>query len=161
MIRLLFVLLLSLGPLVNAHAEDAADELAREMNDLQQNMQKVLEQVQKRAQVDPSPGGFNVDRAREKVVRLASDDRFLRAAQELWAHPKRNLLLWVNLAIFVIMMFVKAWRQAKAANWFTKILVGFFATVATWALMLGAAPALILGEPYHVFVGTLLKTIFS
>lgn len=160
--KLLFLLLPFLGAALPAFADDPAEELAREMQKTQANVQQVLEQVRQRTGGNLGVSGLSqLEQAREKVLRLAADDRFLKAAQELWAHPKRSLVLWVNLGVFILMIFVKAWRQSKARNWFTRLVVGFFLTVFTWALMLGAVPALLLGEPFHIFVGTLAKTIFQ
>jgi uncharacterized BrkB/YihY/UPF0761 family membrane protein len=57
------------------------------------------------------------------------------------------------------MFFAKAWRQARASNWFTRVLVGMVLSLFTWLVILLALPTMILGEPFRIFVSTLWRVI--
>lgn len=134
------------------------DELAREFEQWHQDAQKVLKQIQDRTKnIDTSQLG----EARAKAMRLAADDRFLQSVTDLWNHPKRNTLLIAEGIFLVIMLFVKAWRQAKAKNWFTKLLMSMALSLFTWVVVILVLPFLVLGEPFKVVVVTLWRVFTS
>lgn len=144
-------------PLVAAPGEPA-EELARDMEGFQKSLEQMRRVIEERIQgVDRS----NLEKARLKVMRLASDERFLKAAGDLWSHPNRNTLLIAELIFAVLMFFLKSWRQARARNWFTRILTGFFFSVFTWFGIVLVLPAIILGEPFRIFVITLWRVLFA
>lgn len=130
------------------------DELAREFEQWHQDAQKVLKQIEDRTKgMDTSKLG----EARAKAMRLAADDKFLQSITDLWNHPKRNTLLIAEGIFLVIMLFVKAWRQAKAKNWFTKLLMSIALSLFTWIVVVLVLPYLVLGEPFKVVVVTLWR----
>jgi hypothetical protein len=99
--------------------------------------------------------------ARRKVLALASDEKFLKAANDLWAHPNRNQLLITQGIFFVIVFLLRAWRRAKTSNWFMRLLVSLFFTVVLWGGLSYVIPSIVLGEPYRIFVHTIWNTIIS
>lgn len=137
---------------------DENDDLAKEVAGLHGDLEKAVKQIQ-----DKTAGleGGTVGAARTRIMQLASDDRFTKAAQDLWAHPKRNTLLIAQGIFFVVMFLLKAWRQSAAKNWFKKILVGMFLGLATWLGLIVVLPYAILGEPYRYFMLTLWRVFVS
>lgn len=134
------------------------DDLTREFEQWHQDAQKVLKQIEERTKgIDTSRLG----EARAKAMRLAADDRFLQSITDLWNHPKRNTLLIAEGIFLVIMLFVKAWRQAKAKNWFTKLLMSMALSLFTWIVVVLVLPFLVLGEPFKVVVVTLWRVFTS
>lgn len=157
---LLFVAALAfVSPLPLAAAPgDPAEELARDMEGFQKNLDQMRRVIEERIQgVDRS----NLEKARLKVMRLASDETFLKAVGDLWSHPNRNTLFITQLVFAVLMFFLKSWRQARARNWFTKILTGFFFSVFTWFGIVLVLPSIVLGEPFRIFIMTLWRVLFS
>jgi hypothetical protein len=152
-VRLALFLLLAIFAFANEN-----DDLAREMEQWHQDAQKVLKQIQDRTRnIDTSQLG----EARAKAMRLAADDKFLQSITDLWNHPKRNTLLIAEGIFLVIMLFVKAWRDAKAKNWFTKLLMSLALSVFTWIVVVLVLPYLVLGEPFKVVVLTLWRVFTS
>jgi len=146
---LILCLLFSFG----AHADENED-LAREMAELHGDLERVVKQLQEKGQL---LNGEKFAPARAKAMQLASDDNFLKAAQDLWSHPSRNTLLIAQAIFFAIMFLLKAWRQSVTKNWFKKILVGAFLGLTTWAGLLVVLPYAFLGEPYRIFVLTIWR----
>jgi hypothetical protein len=148
-VKLTLLLALALFAFANEN-----DDLAREFEQWHRDAEKVLKQVQERTKgIDTSQLG----EARAKAMRLAADDNFLQSIMELWNHPKRNTLLIAEGIFLVIMLFVKAWRQAKAKNWFTKLLMSIALSFFTWIVVVLVLPFLVLGEPFKVVVLTLWR----
>lgn len=137
---------------------DENDDLAREMAELHGDLERVVKQLQEKGQA------LNEEKlapARAKVMQLASDDNFIKAAQDLWSHQGRNTLLIAQAIFFAIMFLIKAWRQSATKNWFKKILVGVFLGLTTWAGLLVVLPYIVLGEPYRIFVLTIWRVLTS
>jgi len=153
-----FLLALLLGlPGPFALAEDN-DQIAEEMAQLHQELAGAVKQIQEKA------GDFQsgpVGAARARMLQLASDDRFLQAALDLWAHPKRKTLLISQAIFFALMFLFKAWRQSAAKNWFKKILVGIFLGTLTWVGLIFVLPYAFLGEPFRYFVFTLWRVLVT
>lgn len=157
---LLLVAALALFSPVNLPAApgEPAEELARDMEGFQKSLDQVRRVIEERVQgMDRS----NLEKARLKVMQLASDERFLKAAGDLWSHPNRNTLLIAELVFMVLMYFFKAWRQSRARNWFTKLMTGFFLSIITWFGIVLVLPAIILGEPFRTFVTTLWRVLWA
>ena len=134
------------------------DQMVQDLQTMQEDMKKALVQIQeKTAGVD----GEKMAKAKEKVLRLASDEHFLKSAEQVFSHPNRLNLMLLELAFFVVMIFIKGWRQAAAKNWFKRILVGFGFWWLTWIGMLVVLPYIMLGEPFRVFVFSLVKLLFA
>jgi uncharacterized membrane protein len=156
--KVLMLLALLLAP---ASFADEVDEINRDVEGLQKNMEQVRRVLQERI------GGVNgldqarVEQARRKIMVLASDQKFLKAAGDLWNSPERNTLLIAEAVFFVFMFFFRAWRQAKASNWFTRVLTGFFLSVVTWIGLVLVLPAVILGEPFRQVVSSLWRVVSS
>lgn len=150
------------GQPVTDDASDMAD-LGREMQDFHkqaEGMLKQLEQATGTAQQNGQPPS-QLDLARQKAMKLAADDRFLKSAGDLWGHPDRNKMLLIQLGFFLFMLIVKAWRQSKTQHWFKKMLVGFFFTLLTLVGISYVIPLIVLGEPFAVFTGTLFKVFIA
>lgn len=139
--------------------EQSADELAKELETYNKQAEQALQQIDKMVGVStPDP---KLELIRQKAMRLASDDQFLKAAQDLWKHPDRNKMLAIQAAFFLFMIILKAWRQSRATHWFRKLLIGFFFSIFTLVGVSYAVPLLVLGEPFGVFTGTLFKVLVS
>ncbi len=136
----------------------ANENIEQEIQKAHEEVQKVLGGLQEKMQ---AANGDKMALVRQKAFALATDQRFLQAAEDIWTHPNRKTLLWVELGWFLFMVLIKAWRQAKANHWFKKFMVGFFLSLFTWLMMVLAIPAIILGEPFHIFVGTLWRVLLS
>ncbi|MGE3262250.1 MAG: hypothetical protein AB7K68_10765 [Bacteriovoracia bacterium] len=134
------------------------DDIEKDLLDLQQSVEGVLHKFNTSSRGTPAS---QLDVARRKVFALAEDKQFLKAMNELWANPHRNQLLIVQGIFFAVVFLLKAWRQAKAANWFTRIFVGLFFSFITWGGLLYVIPAVVLGEPYRIFVGTIWRVLVS
>ncbi|RYF36208.1 MAG: hypothetical protein EOO38_27995 [Cytophagaceae bacterium] len=111
-------------------------------------------------------GGAGIDQTkveavRAKVMSLAGDQKFLKAAGDLWNSPARNTLLVAQLLFAIFMYFFKAWRQSKARNWFTRLLSGLFWSIVSLSVLTLALPAAILGEPFRVVIATLWRVLFA
>jgi hypothetical protein len=152
-VKLAFLLFLAAFAFANEN-----DDLARELEQWQQDAQKVLRQIQDHTK---DLDGSRIGEARAKAMRLAAVDHFLQSVTELWNHPKRNTLLLSEGIFLVIMLFVKAWRQAKARNWFTKLLMSMALSLFTWVVVVLVLPYLVLGEPFKVVVVTLWRVFTS
>lgn len=147
--KLVLLLLLTVFSFANEN-----DELARELEQYRRDAEKLLQQIQeKTAGMDTT----KLSQARGKIMELAADERFVQSVTDLWNHPKRNTLLVAELIFLVVMFFVKAWRQAKARNWFTKLLTGMFLGLFTWIGVLLILPYIVLGEPFKVVMTTLWR----
>ncbi len=151
---MIFWLLLFFAPL---SFSDDAEELAKEMQQFQESTLKQLQVIQEKAR---GPGD-QLGLLREKAVKLATNESFMKAVEEVWSHPKRATVLWANLGFFIFMILIKAWRQSKAKNWFTKMLVGLVITLITWAGMIFLVPWLVMGNSYKVLIMNLMNTFFS
>lgn len=147
-----FLILLLLGAL--ACADDGVDEELKELEKHAEALQETVKRTTERLPVDSE----EVARFQKKALDLANDKRFTKAAEELWANSRRNELLIAEAVFFVLVLVLKAWRQAKAKHWFRKLLSGFFWNLVLWAGVVFVLPALILGEPYRIFVGKLWST---
>jgi hypothetical protein len=135
---------------------DEAEELAKEMEAWQESTLKQLQVIQEKANVSSGRMGA----IQEKALQLASNEKILQAANAIWAHPNRNMVLWANLGFFIFMILVKAWRQAKCRNWFTKLLVGFGFTIFTWIGMGFLVPWIVLGSSYKVLVQQVFQVLW-
>lgn len=145
--------------------DDASDfaELGREMEDFHKQAQKMLEGLEQATGAAEKAGQSpsQLDEARKKAMKLASDDRFLKAAGDLWASPHRNTMLLAQLGFFLFMLLVKAWLQSRPVHWFRKFLIGFFLNLVTLLGLAYVIPLIVLGEPFAVFTGTLFKVFFA
>ncbi|RZA08924.1 MAG: hypothetical protein EOP11_03330 [Proteobacteria bacterium] len=153
----IFIILLFFASL---GAADDVDDINRDIEGLQQNMNQVRRVLQERmggAGIDQA----QVEKARRKVMVLAGDQKFLKSAGDLWNSPARNTLLVAQLIFAIFMYFFKAWRQSKAGNWFTRLLSGLFWSVVSLAVLTLALPALILGEPFRIVLSTLWRVLSS
>ena len=137
------------------------DEIVKEIGDFHGQAEQMMKQLEQKMGVAqqsgqaPSP----LDQARQKAMRLASDDRFLKSATDLWNNPNRPKMLYIQAAFFVFMLIFKAWRQSKVFHWFKKMLLGFFLTIFTWVGIAYVIPLIVLGEPFAVFTTTLFRVI--
>jgi len=139
-------------------AENDVNEITKEMSDFHGQAAEMLNQLEK-ATAAPNGGMNTLDEARKKVMRLASDDRFLKSAGDLWQHSERNKMLLIQLGFFLFMLIIKAWRQAKTNHWFKRLLVGFFLSLTTWIGLAYVIPLAVLGEPFAVFTSTLFRVL--
>jgi hypothetical protein len=144
--------------LATAARADENDDLAQELGQFHKDAEKILRQLQQKA---TGLNGDSLRGAREKAMRLATDDKFLSSVKELWSHPSRNTLLGAEVVFLLVMLFVKAWRQARAGNWFTKVLWSLFLSLFTWVGIVLILPYFILGEPFRVVVSTLWRVFSS
>ena len=159
--------LLLLAALLGGLPAGATEDVEKELLEIQKNAQDVIDGLNQRLN---GPGGGpgqpaislnQIDTARRKAMALATDEKFLKAANALWNDPRRNDLLIAQAIFFVVIFLLRAWRQAKAKNWFTRIIVGFFFTLILWAGLAYVLPRIVLGEPYQVFVSTIWRVITS
>lgn len=156
-----FLFLFFLLPLVSLAAEE---EIEKDLLNMQKDMQGILNNLNEKIGNGAAAGAQSagrIDVARRKALALASDEKFTKAANQLWAHPDRNKLLVVQGIFFVVIYLLRAWRQARAGNWFTRILVGLLFTIILWGGLSYVIPAIILGEPYRIFVHTIWHTLTS
>jgi|GEM_PF-4468634 len=142
------------------------DEIVKEIGDFHSQAEQMMKQLEKSAggmlpngQPNPAGGGSPLDNARRKMIQLASDDRFLKSAQDLWAHPDRPKMLLIQLGFFVFMLIIKAWRQSKVHHWFKRMMLGFVLTIFTWIGIAYVIPAIVLGEPFIVFTTTIFRVV--
>jgi len=155
--KIFFLFLALCLPAQHASADDN-DQIAEEVAQLHGELANAVKQIQEKT---GNLQSGTVGAARTRVLQLASDDRFLQSAQDLWAHPKRNTLLICQAVFFVLMFLLKAWRQSAAKNWFKKILVGIFLGSLTWIGMLLVLPYAFFGEPFRYFVLTLWRVLVA
>jgi len=150
----LFYLLLCLLP---AHA-DGVEDLAKELEQRQKQVQGIVVGLQKKV-----GGGTvaqeNVEKVKQKIIALASNEKFLQNIQSLWSHPDRNQLLVYQGLFFLFMLIFKAWRQAANKNWFMRLLVGLFLSVITWVGLAFVIPWIVFGDPYKEVLLTLWKVL--
>lgn len=153
-----FVILLLVPCLAFAAGDaDLDQDLIKELEGYHKQAEQMMQQLQK---AHGQEGALSAaDKARQKVMQLATDDRFLASAGELWRHPDRNKLLAIQAGFFLLMILVKAWRQSKVNHWFRKLLVGFFFTIVTWIGVAFVIPFFVLGEPFRVFTLTLFNVL--
>jgi len=146
-------------PVNHAGNDDAANEdLAKELEGFNKQAEQVLQQVDQLTKLQPvSPQ--QMDQVKEKALKLANDDRFLKSAEALWKNEKRNTMLLVQLGWFLFMLLFKAWRQSKTTHWFRRLLIGFACSCLTWFGLLYVIPLAVLGEPFGVFTGTLWRVL--
>lgn len=97
---------------------------------------------------------------RDKVHSLLANEKFINALGELRGRAKQSHFLWIEIGFFLSMFFFRAWRQTKSRNWFTKLGVSLVLTLFTWLGVLIVIPALCIGEPFHIILGTLIQ-VFS
>lgn len=157
--KLLLLLTFLLTPALSF--ADGTDEIGREAEGLQRNMDQVRRVLQERLGNLPAVDQAQVEAVRRKVMALAGDQKFLKAAGDLWQSSERNTLLIAELVFGIFMYFFKAWRLAKASNWFTRTLSGLFLSLFSWLVMLLVLPSLILGEPFRVVVSSLWRAFTS
>lgn len=150
MIRALALFLILASPAL------AAEDPEKDLLDLQQSMESIVNTL---GQSTRGVSMSQLDLARRKVFSLAEDKQFLGAVNQLWASPDRNLLLICQGVFFLVMLLFRAWRQAKATNWFTRLCVGFFCSLVMYAGLLYVIPAIVLGEPYRILVATLWRLL--
>ncbi len=98
-----------------------------------------------------------MEKLKQKAVLLASDEKFLQAAQAMWTSPKRKDMFLIQIGFFVLMLIVKAWQQSRSANWFQKFLIGTVCTVVTMVGISYVIPLLVIGPPFATFTGTLWR----
>lgn len=156
--KLSFLLLCLLALAGFSARADEVDDLNRDVEGLRQNMEQVHRALQERVgslSVDQA----HIEQARRKLMLLASDQQFLKALGDLWNSPERNTLLVAELIFAVFMYFFRAWRQAKARNWFTRTLASFFLTMFWWVGVLLVLPGIILGAPFRQVVSTLWRVL--
>jgi hypothetical protein len=143
----------------------AEEDFEKDLRDLQKDAAGILQKLDTKnlpsGSEAASGAAGQLDVARRKVFALASDKQFLKAMNDLWASPDRNKLLIVQGIFFVVIFLLRAWRQAKAANWFTRILVSLCFTIILWGGLSYVIPAIVLGEPYRIFVASLWRTLVS
>jgi hypothetical protein len=171
--------------LVAAHAagalseEQGAQELQKELNGLNKQAEDVLQQIDK-LQALPVPGqpgtdlpqipqmpnmanlpisGEQFNAIKERALKLANDDRFMKAAEAAWKSPDRQKLLLIQLGFFLFMILFKAFLQSRARHWFKALLVGFACTIFTWVSLSYAIPLFVLGEPFQIVTSTLFKVM--
>jgi hypothetical protein len=165
--RLILALCLLALPFAKAedsNAEKELEQLSKEVSDFQgkaAEAAKQIEQLGEKLAASPSKNdpGDPLFEARKKVMKLAGDDRFLQSAKSLWDHPERDKVLLIQLGFFLLMIVLKAWRQAKASHWLKKLLLGFLFSLLTWVGVLYVIPLAVLGEPFGVFTGTLFRVL--
>jgi hypothetical protein len=177
-VKILFALLL----LAAAHAagsmteDQGAQELQKELNGLNKQAEDVLQQIDK-LQVLPVPGqpgaalpqmpsmanlpvsGEQMNAVKERVYKIANDDRFMKAAEAVWKSPDRQKLLLIQLGFFLFMILFKAFLQSRTQHWFKKMLVGLMCTIITWVGLSYLIPIAVLGEPFFVVTSTLFKVL--
>lgn len=137
------------------------EDVAKELTDFQGQAQQMMKQLEK-VTSGLAPDGkqpTTIDFARQKIMRLASDDRFLNSAAALWKHPEREKMLLIQLGFFLFMILIKAWRLAQASHWFKRLVLSVFLNIITIAGMLYVIPLLVLGEPFAVFTTTLFRLV--
>lgn len=141
----------------HARANDN-DDIAREFAEFEKEAEKLLKQVEERTKtIDTSPIGD----VRVKAMTLAADEKFLNSVTDLWKHPKRETLLWIELGFLIVMFLFKAWRQSKTSHWFKRLLIGFVIGWITWAIAILVIPYFVLGEPFKIVVMTLWNVLRS
>jgi hypothetical protein len=141
-------------------SDDPAAEVQKDMERLQAEFQGALSKLQSKVQGNGQDLGARAEELRGKLFKLATDRNFVRSAEAVWQHPQRNNLLWFNLGFFVFMLFFKAWRQAKAKHWFSKVMVGLALSVFTWLGLFYFVPLAVLGKPFHDLVMGLYGIFF-
>ncbi|MCO5143438.1 MAG: hypothetical protein M9962_10155 [Oligoflexia bacterium] len=97
--------------------------------------------------------------AREKMSSLLSNDKFIVALGELREKAKSKTFLWIEIGFFLLMILFRTWRQSKSRNWFTRYSVGLVLTLFIWSGVLFLIPALWIGEPFHIVLGTIFQVI--
>lgn len=107
-----------------------------------------------------SDGNPKIQELKQKVLLLANDDEFLAATQELVNHPKRQDFLLYELGFFLFIMLVKIYQQAKAANWFWRLAIGFVSNLFFIVVGFYLLPLIVFGRPFGVFTGALWRTFF-
>lgn len=149
-------------PPVNHAGDDGAANLdaAKEINDLVQQPNELLKQAEQLTANAPV-SHEQIDVLKARALKLATDDRFLKSAEELWKSEKRKKMLAIQLAWFLFMTFFKSWRQSRTPHWFKRVLVGFACSVLTWVGLSYVIPAAVLGEPFLIFTGTLWRVLVT
>lgn len=153
----LFLLLAFLLPLAQA---DEAEDLAKELEQRQKQVQGIVDSLQKKVG-GSAAAQENVEKAKQKIIALASDDKFLKNIQSLWSHPDRNQVMIYQGLFFLFMLIFKAWRQAATKNWFMRLVMGLFLSVITWVGLAFIIPWIVFGEPYKQVLITLWNVIRS
>lgn len=153
--KLLLAFLLLAAPVVG-------DDIDKELEDLQ-NQAKRVEETVRNAMEKVRGAGLDrqrAERVQKKVSEFASDPNVLRSLQEIWAHPDRNQVFLFQGIFLLVMILIKAWRQARAKHWFWKLWAGFFYSVLTWIGILYVIPLAVLGAPFRTLTNALVRLFF-
>lgn len=149
-------------PAKEPDASDLAD-LGKDMEDFHKQAEKMLQQLETAtgtAQKNGQPP-TQLDLARQKAMKLASDDRFLNSLTAIWAHPQRNNMLLFQLGFFLFIVVLKAWINSRPKHWFRKLLIGFFVNILTVITISYVIPLLVIGEPFAVVTGTIFRVFIA
>lgn len=84
----------------------------------------------------------------QKYMKLFSNQKFIDASVALAKHPQKKNLMWAEITLFIIFVFLKSWRQAKIANTAQRILEGFMYTLMYMGVGSFGLPLFFFGPQY-------------
>lgn len=144
--------------------EKEMEQITKELGDFKGQAEEVIKQLEKvapganpGAATQPGAPATPLDIARQKAMRLANDERFLKNATDLLAHPARKKMLYIQIGFFIFMLLLKAWGQSKVQNWFKRMLLGFVLTILMCFGLSYVIPVFVLGEPFVVVTTTIFR----
>jgi hypothetical protein len=167
----IFLFLLLSAPIV--HAEDpphAAEDSAAELVKIKENQQGVYNSLNQSnpfsttfGTQDPNaPGGLPENSGLATIQRVLaspmtqgmlkafSNPALANSVDQIYKSPKRMILLYCEIGWFFLIILFRAWRSSKlgSANWFQKIWLSLWTSLAFCAGSSILLPWMVLGEPY-------------
>ena len=88
------------APKQSNNSDAANDDIAKELQQYQKQAEQVLNQVENLANKAPVSSA-QLDATKEKALKLANDDHFLRAVEALWKSEKRDTMLLSQFGFFL------------------------------------------------------------
>lgn len=137
-----------------------ADDIDKELEDLQNQAKRVEETVQSAVAKVQGLDRESAERVRKKVSEFVSDPDVFRSLEGMWTHPNRNLVFLFQGIFLLLMILIKAWRQSKAKHWLWKLWAGFFYSALTWIGLLYVIPLAVLGAPFRTFTNAVARLFF-
>lgn len=84
----------------------------------------------------------------KSYMQLLNTPEFTEGAKALVNHPQKAYVAYGEIALFVILIFVKAWRSSRTKHWAAQLWVSFSTYAIGMVLGSVVIPGLVFGEPY-------------
>lgn len=154
-------------------AEDATEQLQQKMQEMEKQVLQLQQQLQ---QIPGAPRAVEntnkpADPAAMQDMQKLMDNPtvqkwltvfkhpdFFPNIAKLKVHPRLETVGIAQLALFLLMILFRAWRQSKATNWFARVWISIYVAAIFWSCSLYFLPIYLLGEPYKKICDLLWKT---